>query len=501
MLTSHWILLPLLVPLGTGALLLWGHALPLFVQRQLSLVAVVVVLTAGIWAVTQAATGEYLVYALGSWPAPFGILLVLDRLSALMLLLTASLASLCLLYASRGTDRLGANFHALFQFQLLGINGALLTGDLFNLFVFFEVLLIASYALLLHGGGRARSRASLHYVIINLVGSAVFLLALGTLYGALGSLNMADLARRVAQLDPADRGLVQAAAWMLVLVFSIKAAVLPLLFWLPRAYTAASAPVAALFAIMTKIGIYALLRTGWSVFGLGEAPLNLSIWPLLWPLALLTLLLGGLGALGSQSLRSMTAYLVILSVGVLLAGISLATAESLAASLYYLLHSTWMTALFFLLADLIGRQRDQGYDRFYVKAGVRHPAFLGTLFLLASIGLSGLPPLSGFISKIWLWQAALQAGQASLLVPIMIAAGVMVILAFSRAGSAWFWLPEQGQSERPLDQGEVLVVLVLLVVAVWGAWQAEWLADYLRQTAEQLMNAPAYAALLSEAQP
>lgn len=287
---SHWLILPILLPLFAGSLLL----LPLAErwQRGLSLLAALALIPLSLLLIRTAASGDLSVYALGNWAAPFGIVLMLDRLAALMLLATAVLGSAALIYALRGDDRLGKHFHALFQFQLLGINGAFLTGDLFNLFVFFEILLIASYALLLHGGGAERVRSGLHYVILNLVGSAFFLIAVGTLYGLTGTLNMADMAQKIAMADAERAPLLAAAGLLLLVVFALKAALLPLYFWLPRAYAAASAPVAALFAIMTKVGIYSILRVYTLVFGdaAGELANLAQAW--LWPLALATLGLG-----------------------------------------------------------------------------------------------------------------------------------------------------------------------------------------------------------------
>nr|MBF3179384.1 monovalent cation/H+ antiporter subunit D [Pseudomonas aeruginosa] len=235
---SHWLILPILLPLFAGSLLL----LPLAERwrRGLSLLAALALIPLSLLLMRTAASGDLSVYALGNWAAPFGIVLMLDRLAALMLLATAVLGSAALIYALRGDDRLGKHFHALFQFQLLGINGAFLTGDLFNLFVFFEILLIASYALLLHGGGAERVRSGLHYVILNLVGSAFFLIAVGTLYGLTGTLNMADMAQKIAMADAERAPLLAAAGLLLLVVFALKAALLPLYFWLPRAYAAAS---------------------------------------------------------------------------------------------------------------------------------------------------------------------------------------------------------------------------------------------------------------------
>ncbi|MDX9768130.1 MAG: proton-conducting transporter membrane subunit, partial [Ectothiorhodospiraceae bacterium] len=265
---SHWIILPILLPLAAAVLLLAGTPLGLSFKRRVGLAATVLMLPVALKLLAIASGGDVQVYALGDWPAPVGIVLMLDRLSAMMLVLTSVLALASLLYAVSGSDALGRNFHALFQLQLMGINGAFLTGDIFNLFVFFEILLLASYGLLMHGGGAPRARAGLAYVVLNLVGSSVFLVGLGLLYGTLGTLNMADMALQVRLAPADDIPLIRTAATLLLVVFGLKAAMLPLFFWLPRAYGAASAPVAALFAIMTKVGIYAIVRT----YNLGFSP-------------------------------------------------------------------------------------------------------------------------------------------------------------------------------------------------------------------------------------
>ena len=301
------------------------------------------------------------------------------------------LASAVVLYALRGDDRRGPRFHALLQFQLLGINGAFLTGDLFNLFVFFEVLLIASYALLLYGRSAERVRAGLRYVILNLVGSALFLIALGLIYGVSGTLNMADLSRRVATASGDSVPLLAAAGLLLILVFALKAALLPLSFWLPRAYAAASAPVAALFAIMTKVGIYAILRVCTLVFGAGAGELANLVQPWLWPLALATLAFGALGALAARSLQTLLAYLVLVSAGTLLAAVAIGTPEAIAAALFYLLHSTWVAGGLFLLADLIVRQRGRHGGELVQGAALENPHLLGALFFFGAVAVIGLP--------------------------------------------------------------------------------------------------------------
>ena len=257
---THWIIAPILIPALAGLLLLLEVRERHRLRRVTGLLSTIALVPVALMLWQQAAQGNVGVYQLGDWQAPFGIVLVLDQLSALMLLLTAVLALPALLYGCGGDDRRGPNFHSLFQFQLMGINGAFLTGDLFNLFVFFEVLLIASYGLALHGRGPERVKAGLHYVVLNLTGSALFLIALGLIYGTTGTLNMADFAVKAQALEGSEQTLLTVAVLLLWVVFGLKAALFPLYFWLPAAYANATAPVAALFAIMTKVGIYAILR-------------------------------------------------------------------------------------------------------------------------------------------------------------------------------------------------------------------------------------------------
>ncbi len=435
---NHWIIAPVLLPLVAGALLLVLEASGLAAKRALAIAATAALIPVAVGLMTIAANGEQQIYYLGDWPAPFGIVLVVDRLSALMLVLASVLATASLAYAVGGDDTRGADFHALFQFQLLGINGAFLTGDLFNLFVFFEILLIASYCLIAHGGGAARTRAALHFVVLNLVGSSVFLIALGVVYGTLGTLNMADLANKVAAVDPESIGLVKVAGLLLLVVFGLKAALLPLGFWLPSAYRSATASVACLFAIMTKVGVYAILRVHILIFvDPSHAGFSLQAWLL--PLALATIVLGTIGAVAASELRATVSYLVVISVGTLLAAVGLASGEGLTAALYYLIHSTLVTGGLFLLADLIGRQRGKAQARLDLSHAVYQPVLLGTLFFVGAVAVSGLPPLSGFAAKLSILQAAQASAAAAWIWGIILISGLFVIVTLSRAGTAIFW--------------------------------------------------------------
>src|SRR3954451_3379380 len=292
------------------------------------------------------------VYRLGDWPAPFGIVLVLDRLSALMLLLTSILALASVVFSLARWHRVGVLFHPLFQFLLMGINGAFLTGDLFNLFVFFEVLLAASYGLALHGSGSARVLAGLHYIVVNLVASLLFLIGVSLIYGVAGTLNMADLAARIPAIRAEDRALLEAGAGILGTAFLVKAGMWPLCFWLPGTYASAPPPVASIFAILTKVGIYIVLRLWLLLFGedAGASAQFGSEWLLLGGIA--TVAFGAIGCLASQDMAKLAAFSVLVSSGTVLAAIGIGQIATTGGALFYLISSTLSLSAFFLLIEL-----------------------------------------------------------------------------------------------------------------------------------------------------
>jgi multicomponent K+:H+ antiporter subunit D len=484
------IVAPLLLPAVTGAATL------LFIRRRrplgawLSLASAVLLAGIALRLFFIADAGEIEVYALGGWPAPFGVVLVLDRLAALMLLLTALLALAVLGHAVvTGVDRRGWHFHPLFQFQLLGLNGAFLTGDFFNLFVFFEVLLIASYGLMLHGQGAERLKAGVQYVVINLIGSILFLIAVGILYGITGTLNMADMAARIPLLPEGDRGLLRAGALLLLAVFALKAALLPLHLWLPRTYAGASPVVAALFAIMTKVGAYAIIRT--TTLTLGEGA-EMADWiPLSWmlPCALATMVIGALGVLAARELRELAAFALLGSTALLVATIALFDQPALSAGLYYLPHSTLAAALLFLVVDLVMRSRDDQADT--LVAGSRFAGIerLSPLYFLAAIALAGLPPLSGFVGKLLIMQASFGGVWTGWVWATVLVTTLINVFGLARAGSVVFWKSATGA--RPAAQSPAagaptalellpaLMLVALLAALTIGAGAAIGFGDRL----------------------
>ncbi|TMM55426.1 monovalent cation/H+ antiporter subunit D [Sulfitobacter sabulilitoris] len=447
---THWIILPVLMPAMLAAVLVLTARHHLMLQRIFSMSGALALFGVAAGLFWQASDDTITLYQLGNWPAPFGIVLVADRLSTLMVLLTATLAPLVLLYAmGSGWDQRGRHFHPLFQFQLMGIMGAFLTGDAFNLFVFFEVLLIASYGLMIHAGGAERLRAGTQYVLYNLLGSTLFLFALGALYAQTGTLNLADLALRVASLDLADSAGIRVAAVLLLMVFAIKAAVLPLHFWLPASYSEAPAPVAALFAIMTKVGAYGIIRVYTLVF-----PPDLAItqglfdtW--LMPAALLTLALGMIGVLGASRVDRLVAFSVIGSMGMLLSAVAVFTPAGITAALYYAIHSTFAAAALFLLVDVMRERRGGIGTQLADAAPMAGGALVAGMFFLAAIAMTGLPPLSGFLGKLLIMDAAWGTPLVWWIWGVILSGSLVAVVGFSRAGSQVFWKAHQAADPQP----------------------------------------------------
>jgi multicomponent K+:H+ antiporter subunit D len=458
---QHLPILPVLLPMGTALLLLAlgdGHGRhptqgdSIARNRRITLLSTALGFILAVAVLIAARDGTLHVYRLGEWPAPFGIVLLVDRLAAMMLLLTAMVALPALLHARAYWDRRGRHFHALFQFQLMGLNGAFLTGDLFNLFVFFEVLLIASYTMLIHGQGVERFRQGVHYVVLNLSASALFLIALGLLYASTGTLNMAHAAIRIAEIPAETAALARASGLLLLVVFGLKAALLPLHGWLPATYAAASAPVAALFAIMTKVGVYSIIRVHSVIFGPGEGAASSVVVSWLLPLALATCVVGVLGALAARGLTRLAASLTVASVGTILIGVGAFTPSALSAALYYMLHSTLIAAAMFLLAEQVARQRAESGDRLAPAPAVHDPVLLGLLMLLTAAWAAGIPPLPGFIGKIMLLSGTAEHALQPWIWSIILGAGFLTLLGLARAGVVLFWHVEgQSVSAAPSD--------------------------------------------------
>lgn len=498
---SHWIILPVVLPAMLAPIIGFMMRHDIVLARVTSVAGSVLLLGISLVLMSMAMDGTTHIYRLGDWPAPFGIVLVLDRLSALMVLLTSVLAFMVLLHAmATGWDDRGKHFHALFQFQLMGICGAFLTGDIFNLFVFFEILLIASYGLMIHSGGRDRMRAGLQYVVMNLAGSTLFLFALGTLYASTGTLNIADLAAKIPEIPADEAGLVRVAAMLLMIVFAVKAALFPVQFWLPATYANAPAPVAALFAIMTKVGAYAILRVHTVVFGPGVAGTEGMIDAWLFPAALVTIALGAFGVLGAKRLMSLISFSVIGSMGTLLIAVAVFSPVATTAALYYMVHSTFAAACLFLIADLVVSRRS-GDSLTPTFATVQNGLF-AAIFFAAAIAMAGMPPLSGFLGKLLVLDALRDPGVIGWAWTAILVGSLLTIVGFARAGSALFWKSTsidapvaESNVPGPNDSAtvaQVVPVMLTLAALVALAVFAGPVASYLEQTSAQLFDRSGY---------
>jgi multicomponent K+:H+ antiporter subunit D len=487
---NHSPILPILVPFIASIVLLMMSACKLSWQRGVGALAVTLLLAVSVNLLLLADQPAPLVYALGDWQAPFGIVLVADRLAALVVLTTALLSAAVLLYASAGFDGKGRHFHAVFQLQLVGINGAFLTGDVFNLFVFFEVMLLASYILLAHGSGLNKSRAGFAYVTLNLAGSAVFLVALGLIYGTLGTLNLADIAMQLKTVSATEASLVRLSGALLMAVFLLKAAVLPLSFWLPHAYSAAGAPVAALFAIMTKVGIVAILHVQMIAFS--AAPVMhglLDSWLIV--AALATIVFAAIGLLSAKSLQSLVAWLILGSAGLLLIVPSLNNELVTAAGLYYLVQSAVVGAAFFMMADLISNARGHIGDAFIITEWVSDNKLKLGYFILAATA-AGLPPFSGFVGKLMLLFAVKESVMMPAIWTIILIVSLITTIALAKAGSRLFWETpnDLASAPRPVSfQHSIFqysATFGLIAVSLLLVIFAQPLSDFTLRAAEQL---------------
>ncbi|MEE1658264.1 monovalent cation/H+ antiporter subunit D [Microvirga sp. CF3062] len=519
---DHLIIVPILLPLASAAVMLLLDERRRVLKSAIGVATTVALLIVSIMLLRLADTpaagsggSAISVYRLGDWPAPFGIVLVLDRLSALMLVLTSVLGIAALLYALARWHRAGPRFHTIFQLQLMGLNGAFLTGDLFNLFVFFEVLLAASYGLVLHGDGVARVRVGLAYIAINLTGSFLFLIGASLAYGVTGTLNMADLANRIPSLESGDAALLAAAAAILGSAFLMKAGAWPLNFWLPTTYAAASAPAAAIFAIMSKLGVYVILRLWTLMFGADAGPLAGFGGDGLLAIGMLTIVFGTVGVLASQSLPRLAGCSVLVSSGTLIAAIGTGGGAVIGSALFYLVSSTLGIAALFLLVELVERMRDPGADVLAVtmevysesndgdpgeEIGVAIPAsiaILGGSFIACALLLAGLPPLAGFIGKFGMMAAMLKTDGATIqvsawmLIGLLTLSGLATLIAMTRAGISSFWarLDDSIPRVRVIEMAPVLCLLLLCLGLTVGGGPA---MRYMEATTKALQNPQNY---------
>lgn len=532
---SHLLIAPILIPLIAGALLLLFDERERRLKDTITITACLALIGVSALLINHAhqggpeQQGSIDVYLLGNWPSPIAINLVLDRLSALMLGLTAILALPAFVFAMARWNKAGTHFNSMFLFILMGLNGAFLTGDLFNLFVFFEVLLAASYGLILHGSGPARVKWGMHYIVINLAASLLFLIGVALIYSETGTLNMAQLSRLLGGLDTESRPLAEAGAAILAVAFLVKAGIWPLNFWLPNAYAAAVAPVAAIFAIMTKVGVYILLRLSLLFFGVQAGGSSNFGDELLFLAGLLTILFGAMGVLASQALGRLAGYSVLISSGTLVAAIGFSQDSVTAGALFYLVTSTISISAFFMLIELIERGQDPAANVLAVTLeaygegdaededlatedtiGIAIPetlVVLGICFAICTLLIAGLPPLSAFLAKFAMLTAMFNPeglGEGEIrnsswwLASLQIFSGLASLIAMSRAGIRSFWAPLEGEVPRVLLV-EIAPVAALLLVTLGLTIGAGPAMRFMEATAFDLHSSESYVRAVMEA--
>lgn len=499
--TNLLLLLPILIPLTAivANLLCASHV---WLQRIVSLSASTAQLVVSLCILERAATGLVLVSQLGGWGAPFGISFVADRLSAAMLVITAIMAVTVGLYALawQPERRERAMFHPLFQGLILGVVGAFLTGDIFNLYIWFEVMLISSFGLLVIDGTKAQYDAGVKYVVLNLVATSLFLLAVILLYGATGRLNLADLAVAVPQLE--NQGLVSTLSVLFFLAFGCKAAVFPLFFWLPAAYHTASAPVVAIFAgLLTKVGVYALVRA-YSLLFDGNPELNSA---LIGTVAGATMLLGVLGAASHYEIKRILSFHIISQIGYMLMGLAIGTPLAIAGTVLYVIHHILVKANLFLLAGLIERAAGSSHLKQIGGLYARLP-WLAVLFLIPAMSLAGIPPLSGFWAKFVVLKAGIEGGNIVLVGVALLVSG-LTLYSMVKIWLEAFWkdvpeLTEQALARFAQDRRSVVLsaipIAVLAALTLTMSLWVEPVFSYSSQAAEQLGDKEAYVRAVLE---
>jgi multicomponent Na+:H+ antiporter subunit D len=492
MIMNNLVAFPLLIPLLAGLIMaIYRKSIPF--QRWFSLFSFSLICIISFYLIQQVSIEGIQILELGGWQAPFGIVLVVDMLSALLLMTTGFIGLTCVLFAfgSIGEEREQFYFYPFFQFLITGVNGSFLTGDLFNLFVCFEVMLISSYVLISLGGNKIQLRESIKYVVINTISSTLFLVGIAYLYAVAGTLNMAHLSVRVA--ESGQPGILTTVAVLLLIVFSLKSALF-LFFWLPGAYSAPPTAIAAIFgALLTKVGIYAIFRTSTLIF---YHQLEITH-TLLGVMAALTMLFGGIGAVAHWDIRNILAYNVIIGVGFIVSGVAIFTPASLIGATYYFIHDMVMKALLFLLGGTV--IRIVGTNKLKEMGGlIRNHTLLGWMFFIAALSLAGVPPLSGFIGKILIIQEGLASGAARAgfywLAAIGLLSSLMVLYSLMKIFINGFW----GETllAQDMEKGDtkgLLLPCVLLTAAgiIWGVG-AEIFYPFVEQAGESMVNPNLY---------
>lgn len=480
---NNLVIFPIIIPVLAGMVMVIFRKNIKF-HRYLSLISMVGLGVVSIIFMQQIKNDGIQTLQLGGWEAPFGVSMVVDMFSAILLLITSIVSLCCLLYAihSIGIERESYYFYPLFLFLIAGVNGSFITGDIFNLFVCFEVMLVSSYVLISLGGTKIQLRESIKYILVNLISSFLFLIAIAFLYAMTGTLNFADLSVRVAEVG--QEGLMTIVAILFLIVFSLKAGLF-LFYWLPGSYSAPPTAIAAIFAaLLTKVGIYAIIRVFTLIFYHESEVTHLFIGIL----AAVTMILGAIGAVAFGDIKRILTYNVVVGVGFILAGLASFTTVGLTGSFYYLIHDMIVKALIFLLGGTIIHLTGTGKLKDISGLIRLHPQ-LGWMFFIAALSISGIPPLSGFLGKIFITEGTFESGYfwlggIGLLTSLMVLYSMMKIFM----NSFWGYTELTEEEEKGTTRGLMLPIVLLTILTVTLGLGAEGISEYVDLAVEGLMN-------------
>lgn len=479
--------LPIVIPLAAAALTLLASR-RLTLQRIIGIGAAAASAVVAIALVFVVDADGAIVVTTGGWAPPIGIALVADRLAVLLLATSTVALVAVLVYAvsQRATDEELRGFHAVYQVLAAGVALALLTGDLFTLFVAFEIMLTASYVLLTHRAGGSETRSTISYVVIGLVASALLLTAIGLIYAVTGTVNIADL---TVKLDSVPTGIRAGLGWLLFMVFGIKAAIFPLFFWLPDSYPVAPTPVTALFAgLLTKIGVYAIIRTQTLLFP-SDGPVTIMI-----VIAGFTMIVGVLGAIAQKDIKRILSFHIVSQIGYMIMGLAFFSVAGVAAAIVFVVHQIIVKASLFLVGGLVEDSEGTGaIDG--VDAVARRSPFIAALFLPAALSLAGFPPFSGFVGKLALVEAGF-ASSAWIIVGVSLFASVLTLFSMTKIWAGVFWGVPRDTSPLRVPKGMVLATASLVVVSIIIAAAAEPLVEYAERAATDLMSEGVYRDLV-----
>lgn len=491
------LVLPIIIPCFTAAVCLLGWKSRKF-QRWTGVAGSFVHMSAALFLLHQVHAHGIQVLSIGNWPIPFGIVLAADLLSAIMVTITGILGFSVAVYSlgSMDHERESFGYYPLFNFLLMGVSGAFLTGDLFNLYVWFEVLLMSSFVLLSLGGEKAQVEGAIKYVGLNLISSAIFLSAVGVLYGITGTLNMADLARILR--DYPDPRLITTISMLFLVAFGIKAAVFPLFFWLPASYHTPPVSVSAIFAgLLTKVGVYSLIRVFTLLF-IQEVNITHQI---ILVISGFTMVTGVLGAVAQYDMRRLLAFHIVSQIGYMTMGLGFFTPLALAGSVFFIIHNILAKSNLFLVSGLIHRVRGT-YDLKTLGGLYRFAPWLAVLFLIPALSLAGVPPFSGFIGKLSLARAGLEIN-SFFMVAVSLAVGMLTLYSMTKIWNEAFWKPSEIKPHR-MGRGGFFMVLPVAVIALLTVLMGISGAPFWNLCVEagnQLMNPSAYIAAVLGSRP